>query len=85
MVCDVPTYNGYKLNCHKKKRKVENMIELYDKDSVNNAWDIDICKQKLEEISVAALAAVEYISDLILELEGNEEDERIQEQLSREQ
>ena len=79
MVCDVPTYNGYKLNCHKKKRKVENMIELHDKDSLNNAWDIDICKEKLEEISVAALAAVEYISDLILELEGNEEDERIQE------
>ena len=62
MVWFAPTYNTYKLNCHMKKRKVENMIQLYDKDSVNNAWDMDICKQKLEEISVATLAAVEFKS-----------------------
>ena len=53
------------------------MLELYDKDSVNNVWDIDNCKQKLEEISTAAFAAVEYMSDLIVELEVNNEEDRI--------
>ena len=38
-----------------------------------------IYKQKLEEISNAALSAVEYINDLLAELEANEEDERIAE------
>ena len=69
MVWEEATYTGYKLNCHKKKRKVENMIEMYDKDSVNNVGDKEICKQKLEEILTAA---VEYMSDLIVELEVNQ-------------
>ena len=79
MVWDTPTYTGYKLNCYKKKKKVENMIELYDKDSVNNVWDKEICKQKLEEISTAALEAVEYMSNLIVELEEGQEAERVTE------
>ena len=59
MVWDEGSYTGYKLNCHKKKRKVDSLIELYDKDSVNSVQDKEIYKQKLEEISNAALAAVE--------------------------
>ena len=42
MVWEEATYTGYKLNCHKRKRKVENMIDMYDKDSVNNVWDKEI-------------------------------------------
>ena len=79
MVWDEGSYTGYKLNCHKKKRKVDSLIELYDKDSVNSVQDKEIYRQKLEEISNAALAAVEYISDLLAELEANEEEERIAE------
>ena len=79
MVWEDAAYTGYKLNCHKKKRKVESLIELYDKDSVNSVQDKDIYKQKLEEISAAALNAVEYISELIEELEVNAEVDRISE------
>ena len=79
MVWEEQAYKGYKLNCHKKKRKVESLIELYDKDSVNSVQDKHIFKQKLEEISAAALAAVEYINELLAELEVNEEEVRISE------
>ena len=71
------SYSGYKLNCHKRKRKVLNMIELYDKDSVNSIQDKDIYQQKLNEIAVAALEASEYITDLIAQLEVNNEEGRI--------
>ena len=47
MPWDEGAYTAYKLNCHKKKRKVENMINLYDKDSVNSLEDRNIYKQKL--------------------------------------
>ena len=79
MVWEEQAYKGYKLNCHKKKRKVESLIELYDKDSVNSVQDKHIFKQKLEEISADALAAVEYINELLAELEVNEEKVRISE------
>ena len=72
-------YTGYKLNCHKKKRKVDSLIELYDKDSVNTVQDQHIYKEKLAEISTAALAAVEYVNDLLAELEVNNEEVRIAE------
>ena len=79
MVWDEGSYTGYKLNCHKKKRKVESLIELYDKDSVNSVQDEKIFLVKLAEISTAALEAVEYMNDLLAELETNEEEERITE------
>ena len=79
MVWEEGTYTGFKLNCHKKKRKVENLIELYDKDSVNSVQDKEIYKEKLAEISAAALAAVEYITDLIADLELADEEDRIEE------
>ena len=70
------SYTGYKLNCHKKKRKVLNLIELYDKDSVNSVQDKEIYQHKLNEISTAALEAAEYITDLIALLEVNCLDQR---------
>ena len=79
MVWEEGAYTGYKLNCHKRKRKVESLIELYDKDSVNSVQDKEIYKEKLSEISTAALAAVEYINELIAELEINNEEDRIKE------
>ena len=79
MVWDEGSYTGYKLNCHKKKRKVDSLIELYDKDSVNSIQDKDIYKQKLDEISAAALAAIEYINELLDELEIHQEADRIDE------
>ena len=79
MVWDEGAWTGFKLNCHKKKKKVENLIELYDKDCVNSVQDKDIYKEKLAEISAAAHAAVDYISDLIAELEVSEEQARIDE------
>ena len=79
MVWDEGAYKGYKLNCFKKKRRVDSLIELYDKDSVNSVQDKDIYKQKLEEISAAAVAAVEYTNELLDELEVNQEVDRIAE------
>ena len=79
MVWDEGAWTGFKLNCHKKKKKVENLIELYDKDCVNSVQDKDIYKEKLAEISAAAHIAVDYISDLIAELEVSEEQARIDE------
>ena len=38
MVWDEGQWTGYKLNCHKKKKKVESLIELYDKDCVWRCW-----------------------------------------------
>ena len=76
---DEGAYTAYKLNCHKKKRKVENLIQLYDKDSVNTLQDRDIYQQKLSEISSAALEAAVYIEDLIDQLEVNGEEARITE------
>ena len=73
------SYKGFKLNCFKKKRKVDSMLELYDKECVNSLQDREIYKQKLEEISGAALDAVEYINELIEQLEINQEVDRISE------
>ena len=70
MVLDNSTYAGYRLNCFERKKKVVNMIELFDKSCVNNVWDKEVCKVKLEEISTAALSAADYMSDLIAELEA---------------
>ena len=79
MVWDQGTYTGYKLNCHKKKRKVESMVELFNKDSITSVQDEKIFMVKLGEISAAALEALEYISEILAELETNEEHERITE------
>ena len=76
---DEASYKGFKLNCFKRKRKVENMIELYDKECVNSLQDKDIYQKKLDEISAAALDALEYISDLIAQLEVNNEVDRVNE------
>ena len=46
MVWDDGAYKGYKLNCYKKKRKVESLIELYDKDSITSVQDEKIFKDK---------------------------------------
>ena len=45
-------YTGYKLNCHKRKRKVDNLIQLYDKDSVNSLQDKDIYQGDLNVIEL---------------------------------
>ena len=82
MPWDEGAYTAYKLNCHKKKRKVENMINLYDKDSVNSLEDRNIYKQKLDEISAAALEAVMYVDDLVDQLEEGEEEARATELLN---
>ena len=79
VIMDEASYKGYKLNCFKKKRKVDSLIELYDKDCVNSLQDRDIFKQKLEAISSAALETVEYCNELIAELELNSEQGRIDE------
>ena len=79
MVWEDGTYTGYRLNCHKKKRKVESLIELYDKNCVSNVQDEKIFLVKLAEISAAALEAVEYMNEIIAELEINEEEQRITE------
>ena len=79
VIMDEASYKGYKLNCFKKKRKVESLIELYDKDCVNSLQDRDIFKQKLEAIASAALETVEYCNELIAELELNSEQGRIDE------
>ena len=71
------SYKAYLLNCHKKKRKVLNLIQLYDRAAVSSLQDKDIYKQKLEEITAAALEAAEYIDDKIDELEVNDEKRRI--------
>ena len=60
MSWDDASYSGFKLNCHKKKRKVLSLIELYDKDSVNTVQDKEIYKDKVNEISSAAFEAIEY-------------------------
>ena len=79
MVWDQGTYTAYKLNCHKRKRKVESMVELFNKDSITSVQDEKIFMVKLGEISAAALEALEYISEILSELETNEEQERITE------
>ena len=76
---DEGQWTGYKLNCHKRKKKVESLIELYDKDCVNSVQDKDIYKDKLAEISTAAHIAMDYINDLILELEVENQQDRIDE------
>ena len=65
MVWEEGTFTGYKLNCHKKKRKVESLIELYDKDCVTSVQDEKIFLVKLAEISTAALEAVDYMNELL--------------------
>ena len=77
MVMDEGQYTGYKLNCHKKKKKVEGLLELYDKDSVNNVSDKEICEQTLAKIQTAASDAVEYMDDIICQLEISQEDARV--------
>ena len=62
MVWDDSQWKGYKLNCFKKKKKVESLIELYDKDCVNSVQDKDVYREKLAEISSAAQAALDYIT-----------------------
>ena len=79
MAWEEGAYTGYKLNCHKKKRKVDNLIHLYDKDAVNSLQDKEIYKQKLDEISSTAIEAAEYIDDLVDQLDVNNEERRIQE------
>ena len=79
MGLDEGQWTGYKLNCHKRKKKVESLIELYDKDCVNSVQDKDIYKDKLAEISTAAHIAMDYINDLILELEVENQQDRIDE------
>ena len=82
MSWDDASYSGFKLNCHKKKRKVLSLIELYDKDSVNTVQDKEIYKDKLNEISSAAFEAIEYINDLIAQLEVVNEERKIAELLT---
>ena len=47
MVWEEGSYTGFRLNCHKKKRKVESLIELYDKNSVTSVQDEKIFLVKL--------------------------------------
>ena len=55
------------------------MVELFNKDSITSVQDEKIFMVKLGEISAAALEALEYISEILAELETNEEHERITE------
>ena len=48
MVWEEGQWTGFKLNCHKKKKRVECLIELYDKDCVNSVQDKDIYREKLD-------------------------------------
>ena len=64
MTWDQNTYKGYKLNCIKKKGKVESMIELFNEDSITSVQDKEIFKSELKDISSVALGAIEYINDV---------------------
>ena len=79
MVWDEGTYNAKKLNCFKKKKKVEGLILLYDKEAVTSIQDEKIYENKLTEISNATLEAMEYMDEVVLELEANQEENRMAE------
>ena len=52
---DEGTYNAKKLNCFRKKKKVEGLILLYDKETVTRIQDEKNYENKLTEISNVTL------------------------------
>ena len=76
---DSSVYNGYRLNCIKKKKKVLGLIELFNKDSITCLTHKEIFKEELKKIDTAAEDFVEYIDETLTQLEVNSEDDRIPE------
>ena len=76
---DQSVYNGYRLNCIKKKKKVLGLIELFNKDSITCLTHKEIFKEELKKIDTAAEDFVEYIDETLTQLEVNSEDDRIPE------
>ena len=62
---DSDTFNGYRTNCVKRKKKVIGLIELFNKDSITCATHKEIFKDELNKIDVAAEDFIEYIDDII--------------------
>ena len=77
MTWEEGTFTAKKLNCFKKKKKVEALIQLYDKNAVTSVQDERIFIKKLDEITTASLDAIEFFDDIIADLEINEETDRI--------
>ena len=74
---DSGTFNGYRTNCVKRKKKVNGLIELFNKDSITCATHKEIFKDELNKIDVAAEDFIEYIDDVLTQLEANSEQDRI--------
>ena len=74
---DSGTFNGYRTNCVKRKKKVIGLIELFNKDSITCATHKEIFKDELNKIDVAAEDFIEYIDDVLTQLEANSEQDRI--------
>ena len=73
---DQGTFNGYRTNCIKKKKKVLGLIELFNKDSITCAMHKDIYKDELSKIDNAAEDFLDYIDNVLTELEANSENDR---------
>ena len=74
---DQNTFNGFKTNCIKKKKKVLSLMELYNKDSVTCTAHMQIYKDELQRVDKATEDFVDYIDDLLTQLELSSEQERI--------
>ena len=74
---EADSFNGYRMNCQKKKKKVLGLIERFNKDSISCVQHKDIYKDKLKRIDDVVEETLEYIDELLIKLELNEETERI--------
>ena len=74
---DSASFNGFKTNCIKKKKKVLSLMELYNKDSITCAAHVQIYKDELHKVDKASEDFLEYVDDLLTQLELNTEAERI--------
>ena len=76
---DANAFNGFRTNCIKKKKKVLGLIELFNKDSITCASHKEIYKEELSKIDNAVEDFIDYIDDILTQLETNREADRIPE------
>ena len=76
---DSNTFNGYRLNCVKKKKKVLGLIELFNKESITCVTHKEIFKDELKKIDDAAEDFIDYADEILTQLEANSEADRIPE------
>lgn len=76
---DVNAFNGFRTNCIKKKKKVLGLLELFNADSITCLTHKEIYKDELAKINTAVEDFLEYIDDVLTQLESNSENGRMPE------